>query len=86
MAYVCICWGKSAAHHLNYAIKDRAPDDVMYAHDCNSETAVSDFESVRAEHGTEDGNQIFLGWDNLLRGPLRHLFAGIRKAIYQVSL
>lgn len=58
MAYVSIRWGQSASYHLNYATKDRAPSDETYAHDCSAETAISDFESVRAEHNKEGGNQV----------------------------
>jgi hypothetical protein len=58
MAYVSIRWGKSASHHLNYALKERAPDDAVHAHDCSVENAAQDFEAVRAEHNKEGGNQV----------------------------
>ena len=58
MAYVSIRWGKNAAHHVNYALKDRAPDDATCAHDCSIETATADFEAVHAEHNQEGGNQV----------------------------
>lgn len=58
MAYVSIRWGQSAAHHLNYALKERAEQDVTNSYNCNSETAVSEYESVRAEYAKEGGNQV----------------------------
>jgi Relaxase/Mobilisation nuclease domain len=58
MAYVSIRWGKNSAHHLNYVLKDRAENDVTYAHDCSVETAVADFGAVRAEHNQNDGNHV----------------------------
>lgn len=58
MAYVSIRWGQNASYHLNYATKDRAPSDETYVHDCSAETAISDFESVRAEHNKEGGNEV----------------------------
>ena len=58
MAVVSIKWSKAAPAHLKYVLKDRADEDVLHAHGCTPETAISDFESVRKEHNNEGGNHI----------------------------
>lgn len=75
MAYVSIRWGRSSPYHLNYALKDRAPNDATFAHDCSPETAIADFAAVRAEHNQEGGNHVlhvmqsFSPTDSNLRSP-----------------
>ncbi len=68
MAYVSIEWAKSADSDLKYVLKERGAQDVTDSSGCSIDTAATDFESVRQEHGKTGGNQALHVVQSFARG------------------